>query len=164
MITQKELKHNYKYDETTGIFYRKLRDKRSIKKYGSKYIQTGTLKSNGYIELWCINKVYKAHRLAWLYVYGEWPSKAIDHINRNRSDNRICNLRDVSIGDNNKNCKMNDNNTSGTKGVVWRKDTCKWNARIGVGGKQVSLGYFIEYHEAVNARKNAEVLYGYIGE
>jgi hypothetical protein len=96
----------------------------------------------GYIRISVDNKNYKAHRLAWLYVNGEWPSHEIDHINGNRSDNRIDNLRDVPRAQNIQNqVKPHSNNKTGYLGVT--KGPCnRFRAFIGVNGKNVNLGRF----------------------
>jgi len=153
MITQDILKSKVTYDKTTGIF---LHKKRSGVKAGRI---AGSLTSYGYISIKVNKKAYGAHRLAWLYEYGSLPTSSIDHINHNRVDNRIDNLRICITDENSKNRKLYNNNPSGATGVRWRKD--RWEARIGVDGKSVHLGTFSEYSEAVNARKNAEVLYGF---
>ena len=105
--------------------------------------------------------VYQAHQLAWFYHYGYFPKGQIDHINHNKSDNRICNLREVSEKDNHKNRPKQVNNTSGCTGVSWYKLTNKWIAHIQVNKKHITLGYFNTFTEAVRTRKEAEVKYGF---
>ena len=115
---------------------------------------------HGYVRIGIKGKKYLAHRLAWLFVFGYFP-KYIDHINGITSDNRIENLREVTSLDNAKNRCVSSNNNSGVIGVYFKKDRNKWVARIEVEGNKIHLGSFVEFHEAVNARKNAEVLYGF---
>lgn len=127
--------------------------------------KAGTLNASGYILI-CINGIrYKAHRLAWFYHYGEWPSDEapqIDHINGNKADNRISNLRCATRVKNSRNHKGRSTNTSGCTGVSFKKSNGKWQAVIGDGhGKYKLLGYFLNYEDAVNARKQAEKEYGY---
>jgi hypothetical protein len=105
-------------------------------------------------------KKYLAHRLAWLYTYGMWPIQ-IDHINHNRSDNRIINLRETTQAENLKNQSKRSDNTSGITGVYWRKDRDKWKAAITVNQKQKHLGNFLDFNDAVEARKAAEIKYGF---
>jgi hypothetical protein len=85
---------------------------------------------------------YYAHRLAWWWVHGEMPAEQVDHINGNRADNRIANLRPVSIQKNRMNKCKQSNNTSGYKGVYYRKDTGKWSAQIGMKGNITRLGCY----------------------
>lgn len=107
------------------------------------------------------DKNYRAHRVLWAIVHGDWPSGHIDHINGNRSDNRIINLRDISREENCRNAKRYRNNGSGVQGVGWCKQSGKWRARIRVGGKQISLGKFESLEDAAAVRKVAERRYGY---
>ena len=102
-----------------------------------------------------------AHRVAWLLHYGEWPSGHIDHVNGNRLDNRILNLRDVVNAENARNAAMTSRNTSGVNGVYLHKQTGKWCAQISAFGKNVGLGLFTEKRDAVIARKAAERVLGY---
>ena len=109
MITQKRLKEVLDYDPCSGLFTRKCKSKKQPFGKGSqKDIGSvcGTQDAKGYIGISIDGKRYAAHRLAWLYVTGCWPSDQIDHINRVKSDNRACNIRDVPqlINLINKNC------------------------------------------------------------
>ena len=158
MITQKELKSILKYNRSTGLFTWKIEKAKCAKK-GS--IAGSLHKENGYIQIRLNNKLYKAHRLAWLYVNGEMPVEQIDHKNHNRSDNRFKNLRSASNKINHKNRTKPKDNTSGVVGVYWKKSTKRWCASIRVDYKNKHLGYFANFSEAVDARKNAEVLYGF---
>jgi hypothetical protein len=104
---------------------------------------------------------FQAHRLAWLYVYGEWPNGAIDHINRDPGDNRISNLRLATPTQNNANRARPACNTSGVKGVSWIGKSRKWQAQITVHGRQKYLGRFSEKDLAVQAyRKAASAYFG----
>jgi hypothetical protein len=145
MITQSELKELLHYDLEKGIFTWKVNRPKCIK--GNI---AGTFHVNGYTHIQINRKIYKAHRLVWLYVYGYFP-KFIDHINCDRSDNRICNLREANIYQNNHNAKLSKNNTSGVKGVSWHKKANKWAVTIGVYGKPIYLGLFedLEFAELV---------------
>ena len=98
-LTQKELKVFLHYCPTSGVFTRSITVCNKARK-GDK-ISGKTTK--GYIRVRIKRTEYYAHRLAWLYVYGEWPKDQIDHINRDKSDNRITNLRDVTCSENNRN-------------------------------------------------------------
>jgi len=106
----------------------------------------------GYISISINRNRYLAHRLAWLYENGDWPKQDIDHINGNRSDNRIENLRDVSHQVNCQNKRsIGKQNTSGFLGVNWRKDRQKWRAVISTRRKQKFLGFFDTAQEAHQA-------------
>lgn len=152
-ITQAELKEIVSYDQGSGKFVWKIRRGGSAKK-GSI---CGSIDSEGYRKICIFRKIYYAHRLAWLYVYGESPKKNIDHINRIKEDNRIKNLRDVSRSDNMRNCKMKNNNTSGVTGVCWHKASKKWKATIG----DKYLGIFNNIEDAKTARLEQEEEIGY---
>lgn len=151
---QKLLHEQFIYNKNTGLFIR--RKSSGGKKQGTI---AGTLRKDGYIEIRFNGKKQLAHRLAWLYIYAELPKDGIDHINHDRSDNSIDNLREVGHSINMLNKTKYTNNSSGVCGVNWYKPNNKWNAQIQVDGKKINLGYFLEFSEAVNARKNAEVLY-----
>jgi len=99
-----------------------------------------------------------AHRLAWFYMEGEWPTGHINHI---RDDNRWVNLREVSNQENHKNQSISINNKSGVIGVCWNKKARKWHAQIKVNYKAISLGCFSDIHNAIKARKDAEIKYGF---
>ncbi len=146
-----------KYDSESGLFTWKVRTSKRVRKGQI----AGTVKNDGYVRIRIDGSLYLAHRLAWLYHYGTFPENEIDHINRNKSDNRIENLRDVDRITNAINKDLQSNNTSGVVGVRWHCKSCRWQAYIGVNGKTIQLGKFEEFYEAVNARKNAEVLYGF---
>jgi len=121
----------------------------------------GSYSGVGYLAFQFKKKKIYLHRLAWLLYYGEEPDGFIDHINGVRDDNRIENLRVVSKLENHKNMKKPNTNTSGVIGVHWDKSKNRWIAKIKVEQKSYNLGHFVEFSDAVNARKNAEVLYGF---
>lgn len=134
------------YDEATGNFqYRTLR--------GAYHAGApcGTVTKDGYISIHIYNKTYRAHRLAWLYVYGEWPNGFLDHINLVRTDNRIANLRIATPSQNNANQPLTSRNSSGFKGVTWNKRSGKWQAAIKVSGKSFYLGLFDSPEDAHDA-------------
>jgi len=100
--------------------------------------------------------MYKAHRLAWMYVHGYMPVEQIDHINRVRNDNRISNLRLASQKQNNENKSLGRNNTSGVTGVTFQKNHGKWRAFIGHNNREIYLGEYDSFDEAFLVRKDAE--------
>lgn len=166
MITQAELKDKYRYDMETGIFYKILKSKKTIKKFGSLEKPVGTMSGGGYLVIRIKGKAYKVHALAWLYVYGAVPRKGIfiDHINRIKTDNRISNLRLATPSENQRNIGVKKNNTSGHRGVYWSKSNKNWFARIYIDGEMISLGSFLRLDDAIGARNSAERHYGYFGE
>lgn len=131
-LTRAYLKSVLNYNADTGVFIRAVASKGLNNKVGDR---AGWTKANGYTEIMVGGKTYKAHRLAWLYVYGSFPDGLIDHINGVRDDNRIANLRVATVADNQKNRKKNENNTSGLKGVHFRPDRNTYIARAMLNGK-----------------------------
>lgn len=113
----------------------------------------GSKDNRGYVKIRYKNKQFWAHRLAWAFTYGIFPQKDIDHINGKKSDNRICNLREVSRSINLHNTKPR--NLSGIKGVYWQKKAKAWQVRITVNYKNYYLGIFKKLDEAKNARDKA---------
>ena len=108
-----------------------------------------------------IGKRIYAHRIAWAVFHGEWPAYEVDHINGDRADNRICNLRSVTRAVNTRNRFMTSQNTSGYCGVAWRKDIGKWRASIGVNGKTKHIGVYDNLADALSARREAEIEHGF---
>lgn len=115
----------------------------------------------GYHEGTLLSRVYRAHRIVWALVHGEWPTDQIDHLNGNGLDNRIINLRVVPNRLNGKNLKRSKRNTSGVTGVSWQANMSKWSASIHYDGKSIHLGYFSDINDAAAARKSAEAIYEY---
>jgi hypothetical protein len=124
-------------------------------------VWTSPTSGRQYLQVMIGGKLYQAHRLIWLLVYGEWPRQHIDHIDGNGLNNRIENLRDVSQTENNRNRRNQSNNKTGICGVYWYTRGKKWRAEIKVGGKQIHLGYFTDKAEAAAARKAAEQKYNF---
>lgn len=106
----------------------------------------GTTNDRGYRIIYLDGRRYYAHRLAWLFTYGEWPNGEIDHINRDTGDNRSVNLRLASRSQNMANTTMYRNNKSGLKGAYLTK--WGWKSTIRRGGKTISLGTFATAEEA----------------
>jgi hypothetical protein len=132
-----------KYDRDTGRFTWKVARTNKIKVGDEAGCLIGGYRiiNVGYID-------YRAHQLAWLFSYGEWPSKDIDHINGVRDDNRIANLRLATPTENARNQRKGKRNTSGFKGVSFCKKTQKWSAHIQANGKSRRLGRFETPEEA----------------
>lgn len=115
----------------------------------------------GYLSGRILDGAYQAHRVAWAIYYGNWPSTQIDHINGDRKNNKIENLRDVTQQENCRNLGMRSDNSSGHVGVAWFERDQRWRAYITVGGKQVHLGYYVSIGEAVAARLTATTVNGF---
>lgn len=116
---------------------------------------------SGYLHGAINSTLYQAHRIAWAIYYGEWPVSAIDHIDHDKTNNKISNLRLASDSVNNKNKSKQHNNKSGVTGVSWFKDCSKWRAEIKVDGRKKHLGLFSKFEDAVAVRKAAEEQYGF---
>lgn len=141
------------YDPSSGQFTWKTT--RFIgKQAGSRH------KKNGYVTVTYMGKQYYTHRLAWRLVHGYWPTY-IDHINGDRADNRITNLREVYKQENHRNMKCFNNSTSKIPGVSFHKQHSKWRAYITVNSRQQSLGCFDTFEAAITARKQAEQHHGF---
>lgn len=151
MLTQERLKELLHYDEETGVFTRKEKIGRYLK--GSV---SGSKHRKGYIQITIDGENYLAHRVAWMYVYGEFPKDQIDHINRIKTDNSIKNLRDVDTSTNHHNIGVRSHNTSGVTGVVWDSRSKKWKAQIILKNKRYLLGTFKTVELAKIARQNKE--------
>lgn len=149
------------YDAETGRFvWRPRGEKYWDNRYAGK--AAGRPHPDGYIAIKVDKRSYFAHRLAWLYVSGSWPADKIeiDHKNRNRSDNRITNLRLATPSQNRVNSWRRPN-LSGVRGVRWLKGAAKWQALIWPKGKSKSLGLFDDIERARAARIAAmRQLYG----
>lgn len=135
------------YNEVTGEFiYKKNRGRMK------KGQRAGGLNLNGYWQIVFNNKSYLAHRVAWLYVYGFWPKNQIDHIDGNKTNNSILNLRDCIQEENMQNIKeAQRNNKSGILGVGYKKSSNRYVARINVNKIDIYLGCFKNANDARNA-------------
>lgn len=153
-ITTERLREVLGYNPETGAFVWLVSPRRNVAAG-----QVAGTDENGYVRICIARKCYKAHRLAWLYFYGEWPCGEVDHINGVRNDNRISNLRLATHSQNRANVAKYSNNTSGYKGVHWHKQNRKWQAVVNVNGKRISCGLFASREEAHAAycKKAAEV-------
>ena len=153
-LTQERLKTLFNYNPTTGQFTRNVK----IKNQPAGTL-VGTSGTRGYLQCSVDSKVYKVHRLVWLYVHGVWPIGQIDHINHVTYDNRIANLRDVSCAQNHQNHARKTKSSSGYLGVTWNKRDKRWYAYIEVNDKSIHLGLFANVADAITARKQAEFVY-----
>ena len=171
-ITQDLIKSLLDYNYDTGVFTWKEREASLFskprdmlgwnKRYSKKEAGYPTVYGrNKYHRIGIFGGKYFAHRLAWLYVFGSWPINQIDHINGDGLDNRIFNLRSVTVQENGKNIRLPKNNTSGVIGVCWDKQYSKWKAYMVIKGKYKVIGIFDDLALAKEARKKAEKENGY---
>lgn len=121
----------------------------------------GSLGRAGYLAIRLSQGTFPAHRVAWAIHYGTWPEHSLDHINLNKSDNRICNLRDVSALVNGKGLTRSRRNTSQFTGVYWDKRSGTWMAAIRVDGILHNLGYYRDKSDAIAARLRANEKFGF---
>lgn len=147
LIDYKYLHKFLEYNEKTGIFiWKKSRGGSAIKGNIAGYNR------EGYIIINLQKKNYSAHRLAWLYTYGEWPEQYIDHIDRNKSNNAISNLRDVSPSENMQNMSNISNNSTGYTGVYYDKSRNKYVVQVKIDKKTKTIGRYVTLDEAILIR------------
>lgn len=146
----------FSYDPETGEITRLV-----YRSHFRKGTIAGKIDTHGHRQITVNGKAYMAHRLAWYLHYGEWPEKHLDHINGDRDDNRVTNLRLASRSQNGRNRKLNKNNTSGIKGVIWDKRDRKWMVRVMHNCKSHYGGRFKNLYDAAKAvRELREKLHG----
>lgn len=167
IITKRLLKELLEYDPDTGDLTWKHRPEKYFPSWQSYRCWNGAWAGKkalnakdhkGYKTGAVFYKLYPAHRIIWVMIYGRWPEQ-IDHINGVKSDNRIVNLREVDNLRNHRNMGIQKNNKSGVTGVSWKTKDERWCAAITVRRKTISLGYFMDFDAAVAARKAAEIKY-----
>lgn len=165
--TVETLKRLLSYDPESGVLTWRERGSMDCprdggKRWNSRYAGQEAFRvvHTGYRQGMVNRVMVRAHRAAWAIYYGRWPDGDIDHINGNRSDNRIANLREVSRADNAKNQRPRKNSKSGILGVC-RHGKDRWKAYIKVGDKPLHLGVFDSLDDAAEARARANLKYGY---
>lgn len=152
-ITQARLKELFSYDPETGAFTRLKRVATSTR-IGE--VAGCVNLANRYVYITISKRSYLAHRLAWLYMTGDWPAQQIDHLDGERANNRWSNLRQVTNkvnGQNQRRARV-DNKSCGLLGV--RRNHHRWQAGIQVDGKRINLGMFATPEEAHAAYVNAK--------
>lgn len=160
------------YDPETGLLFWKPRDvaffpdRRAWASWTTSNCGKAALtaKTSGYKNGSILGKCgYRAHRVAWAIYFGEWPSFHVDHINGDRSDNRIANLREVTVSQNQMNRRLRTllGKSSQYKGVYWRPARRRWVSEITAKGEHFRLGSFkTERDAAVAYNRKAEALFG----
>lgn len=159
--SQKQLQELLNYNPVSGVLiwrYRSGNNSFNARDAGTSAFCTPM--RNGYLCGRISGKTYYAHRIAWKWLYGTEPP-FLDHINHDRADNRINNLRAVSKQENCRNVSMGKRNSSGQVGVIWENSRNRWRAEIKIDGRIYSLGRFVTFDSAVKARKAAEAKYGF---
>jgi len=139
----KRINELFIYDSSTGLVTRKI--KRAQFNEGSI---VGTNHISGYLAARVDGNIYLLHRLIWCIVYGEWPACYIDHIDGNRKNNSLSNLREANHYENTQNAKIRGDNTSGIKGVNFSSKLNKWIARVQTNTKRIHLGAFDNIEDA----------------
>lgn len=147
MLTQADLKAQLNYNPETGIFTWIKNNKIA-----------GHITPYGYRIIGIKAKYIMSHKLAWLYQYGYMP-QFIDHINGNRADNRISNLREATRMQNNQNANIRKDNKTGVKGVTLRKDNGKYRAILKCNKQTINVGQFNTLDEAKEAMQKAREYY-----
>lgn len=144
------------YDPSTGVLVWRV-NRGKLRNVGKQAGCTHNTSTEGYRAhtIGVFGRNYRAHRLAWLHYYGEWPETSLDHINGDPLDNRICNLRECTIPQNLANTTVKKNSLTGTKGVHFDKSRGLYSARIRVGGKRLMLGRYRTQDEAAAAYATA---------
>lgn len=161
MLTQEYIKKIISYNPDTGECFWLDRpksdfiDERAWKIFHSRYAgkKAGSKRQNGYLDIWVLGRLYRIHRIIFLYMTGSMPSSQIDHIDHDRSNNKWNNIRSATAAENRKNMGKNARNTSGFTGVNYHKRLNKWVAEAVCGYKKHYIGVFESFDEAVNARK-----------
>lgn len=163
------LRECFDYDPETGVLTWKCRPLEHftnskgrnifLSRYAGKVV--GCLSLQGYLTITIGKTKLLAHRVAWCVHYGVWPTYSVDHINLNKADNRIENLRDIEEQVNSLGRARYRTNVSGCSGVGYLKDSGKWKVSIGVRGKKVYLGLFESMESAVAAYEEAKKFHTY---
>lgn len=140
----------FEYNPETGDLIRKRNG-----------VKVGSVSTSGALQVQIQGKNYLVHRIAWAMSHGKMPDGVIDHINRNNRDNRLKNLRDVSVSTNTRNSGLCSHNTSGIKGVSWVNGRNRWKVQMMAGGPNKCLGYRDNLLDAAALRKSAELEHGF---
>ena len=153
-LTAEEVRRLFEYDPVTGNLI--WRSDKKLRRSGKI---AGCSDNNGYIVLKVAGKKYYAHRLIWLWSFGEFPEKSIDHINGHPYDNRLINLRLATSQENHQNQKINMCTYSGFKGVTYIKSTGHWCVHITINDKTTYHGTYTSKEAAIKARIAIELKY-----
>lgn len=147
------LRKLFTYNPDTGLFVRLVSTSNRVKAGDV----AGSVSPDGYMRIWIDGHSYKAHRLAWLFIHGNWPAGQIDHANGNRSDNRIENLRVADQSQQSANSARPRSNKTGVRGVSFHKATQKYTARLACRGRLVHASYHDHIEDAAAAYRSASL-------
>ncbi|KGV49451.1 HNH endonuclease [Burkholderia pseudomallei] len=158
LVSPARLKRLLHYEEQTGLFFKKVYQGPFVFVLGRI---VGTPRADGYLQMKVDGRNYLAHRLAFLYMTGEWPNGFVDHQDGQRSNNRWSNLRVATASENVHNIGLSRSNTSGVKGVSLHKASGKWAAQVSKNGVSYFLGLHTDIKDAAEAvRAKREELHG----
>jgi len=152
MITQERLKQLLHYNPETGLFTRIDIESNRTDRLGK---QPGSRNTKGHIQIRLDGTLYVAHRLAWLYMNGRFPVNQLDHIDGDKTNNKITNLREATNKQNQENVPLQVNNTSGYRGVSFDKRLKKFRAYVCHNRQQITLGLFDTSELATSAAQKA---------
>lgn len=166
VVTAAQIAELIVYNPDTGTFTYKARsgEDRATSRFNTQYAgrTAGHIGDKGYVSVSLRNVGYAAHQLAFLLMTGSWPTKAVDHIDGNKTNNAWNNLREVTVQQNATNRALPAKTRSRVVGVNWNPKREKWIARITVSGRTIYLGEFTELVDATATRKAAERSYGFL--
>lgn len=169
--TPELLRKLLRYEHETGKLFWRERDADMFKNnnanstkswntmYGGK--EAGTICGKGYRSVAIFAKLYIGHRIAWAISTGAWPNDQIDHIDGNKLNNTLCNLRVVSSQINHLNARMNSRNTSGHAGVYLNKRSSMWCAQMKFKGRTYHLGSSKNINDVIALRQAEEKRLGF---
>lgn len=167
-ITPEMLRQVLRYEPETGKLFWKPRTLNMFpsegagKSWNTRYAGEEaftTITARGYRQGMVFGRRYLAHRVSWAVHYGEWPEDQIDHVDNDKLNNRIGNLREATAQENMRNLSVRKTNTSGYKGVHWVSRRKSYQARIRFEGKRVHLGYYATAEAASAAYREAAKKY-----
>lgn len=160
------LRRLIEYDPTTGILTWLQRPEdlckspRECRRWNSRFSGKPALTATdtkGYMRGTIMGRGYPAHHVAWALTYGEWPAHQVDHIDRDKTNNRLRNFRSATNAQNCRNRGARKDSKTGVAGVSFHKGTQKWCARIMVDGKRKHIGVFASIDDAIAARNSAQI-------
>lgn len=160
-LSPTQLKKLLTYDRQTGQLT--WRERKNLPEWNGKHAGkiAGYTHSEGYVGVGIAGKLYLAHRIAWAIAHNKWPTHQLDHINGNRSDNRLCNLREADYSLNAKNSSKHAKNTSGVSGVSWHAKAKKWHAEVCVDKVKHRLGLFHSLTDAAQVVQDFRRRHGF---
>lgn len=152
MISLDRLRELFTYDPDTGVLTRRI-TRAANAKAGDV---VGSVDGKGYLHVNIDDKFIRVHRICFFMHYG-WLPQLLDHVNRDKQDNRIVNLRPATEKQNHGNISMNRRNKSGFRGVSQNSSSGKWHAQLKINGKQTYLGRFDTPEEAYECYRRAAI-------